>query len=268
MHLMEENGFDELDQAAVAGAEGTAWSMPEFSACPLSTVSPFHPFSPASPFDSFSSDHSSHPTSISTPIPIPTISKEEPQYLDVSLVPSSPPQPSLCSVESEEDFNNKKTTNKTMVKPEPIIKTNHTKKSFKSISSPVSTITKTGKNTRNSIAREKANKSSSLLDLSVTTNDFSDLKGTTAARSRKMTEEERKIMLHKRRLRNRASAARSREKRSRTLTDLTAEVEDLMKKATLLAKQASDAIEETRKLKAKNILLMKENELLKSELKM
>lgn len=98
--------------------------------------------------------------------------------------------------------------------------------------------------------------------------DLADLKGTTAARSRKMTEEERRVMLHKRRLRNRASAARSREKRSRTLMDLTAEVEDLMKKSARLAQQANHAVEEARKFKAKNIMLAKENELLRAELKL
>lgn len=101
---------------------------------------------------------------------------------------------------------------------------------------------------------------------SLSNHDLDDLTGTTAARSRKMTEEERKVMLHKRRLRNRASAARSREKRSRTLNDLTAEVEDLMKRSAHLAQQASQAVEEARKLRARNAMLSKENELLKSEL--
>lgn len=103
---------------------------------------------------------------------------------------------------------------------------------------------------------------------SLSTHDLTDLSGTTAARSRKMTDEERKVMLHKRRLRNRASAARSREKRSRTLNELTTEVEDLMKKSARLAQQASQAVEEARKLRAKNFMLMKENELLKAELKL
>lgn len=52
---------------------------------------------------------------------------------------------------------------------------------------------------------------------------LSDLSGTTAARSRKMTQNERDVMLHKRRLRNRASAARSREKQRTTISLLTAE---------------------------------------------
>lgn len=81
-----------------------------------------------------------------------------------------------------------------------------------------------------------------------------------------MSEEERRIMLHKRRLRNRASAARSREKRSRTLNDLSCEVEMLMKRAGDLAEQAKAAVEETRRVRARNVLLAKENELLRSEL--
>lgn len=103
---------------------------------------------------------------------------------------------------------------------------------------------------------------------SLSGHDLTDLSGTTAARSRKMSDEERKIMLHKRRLRNRASAARSREKRSRTLNELTTEVEDLMKNSARLAEKASQALGETRKLRAKNLMLMKENELLKAELKL
>eukprot|EP00170_Pyropia_yezoensis_P010244 contig_47143_g10282 len=41
---------------------------------------------------------------------------------------------------------------------------------------------------------------------------LADLSGTTAAESRRMSAEERALMLHKRKLRNRASAARSRDR--------------------------------------------------------
>jgi bZIP transcription factor len=54
--------------------------------------------------------------------------------------------------------------------------------------------------------------------------DMLDLSGTTAARSRKMTEKEREVMLFKRRLRNRQSAARSREKQRTQVNVLGAEV--------------------------------------------
>lgn len=54
-----------------------------------------------------------------------------------------------------------------------------------------------------------------------------DLTGTTAAKSRKMSVKERDIMLHKRRLRNRASAARSREKQRKTIGELMNDYEKL-----------------------------------------
>lgn len=54
-----------------------------------------------------------------------------------------------------------------------------------------------------------------------------DLAGTTAARSRKMDPEEREIMLMKRRLRNRASAARSRQKQRNQVRSLTEKVTNL-----------------------------------------
>lgn len=57
--------------------------------------------------------------------------------------------------------------------------------------------------------------------------DLADLTGSTAAKSRKMTDEERDIMLHKRRLRNRASAARSRDKQRKTINDLSDELEEV-----------------------------------------
>lgn len=58
--------------------------------------------------------------------------------------------------------------------------------------------------------------------------DLRDLKGSTAAKSRKMTDEERDIMLHKRRLRNRQSAARSRSKQRKTIGDVSEEVDELV----------------------------------------
>lgn len=191
----------DLEQAAVAGAEGTAWGISDFSvSIPLNGTS----------YSSF-------------PFEYP---KQEPSFLDIAPIPppQSPPlqTSSLSSVESDEMFTRKRSLPGSPMSP---------------------------------IAKRRAME------------DLGDLKGTTAARSRKMTEEERRVMLHKRRLRNRASAARSREKRSRTLNDLTNEVEELMKRAQLLAEQSRKFIEENNMLKAKNAMLTKENELLKAELK-
>lgn len=64
------------------------------------------------------------------------------------------------------------------------------------------------------ITRTRRRKSSPLPPADVALDQLAraDLAGTTAARSRKMTASEREVMLHRRRLRNRASAARSRHK--------------------------------------------------------
>lgn len=226
---MDETGFVELDQAAVAGAEGTAWGMPEFTSdSGLCQVSCYSAFSSQPPFD---------------------YAKQEPSFFDIQPPQSPPEQTSLCSIESEEAFVHI-TTQPRCVVAVPM--------------SPTSPIVKPRRRTTHQRVKAAPGGVSSVSP----SDDMDDLKGTTAARSRKMTEEERRVMLHKRRLRNRASAARSREKRSRTLNDLSTEVEELMKKAATLAEQARKAVEEARRLKAKNVLLVKENELLKSELKM
>lgn len=83
-----------------------------------------------------------------------------------------------------------------------------------------------------------------------------DLKGTTAARSRKMTEDERNIMLHKRRLRNRASAARSREKQRNTVAVLVKQVEELSKSASKLQHDCSNAQIEIQRLRQQNAALL------------
>lgn len=68
-----------------------------------------------------------------------------------------------------------------------------------------------------------------------------DLSGTTAARSRKMSHDERELMLHKRRLRNRESAARSRDKQRRTTAELAAEVDALVQRTRLLTEACERA---------------------------
>lgn len=218
----------ELEQAAVAGAEGATWHLPEL-ADPISTYSTF---------------------SVDVP------SKPEPTLLP--LMPSSPPQhsTSLCSI-STDDY------------PTPPPSHLCTSPSTLIPLSPGSPIVKPFRKSSNlslNVAT-RVRDVTSKTDAAADAEELVDLRGTTAARSRKMTEEERRVMLHKRRLRNRASAARSREKRSRTLNDLSAEVEELMKRAEGLKEEARRAVEETRRLKARNVLLSKENELLKAELR-
>mmetsp|Transcript_12032 Transcript_12032/g.24513 ORF Transcript_12032/g.24513 Transcript_12032/m.24513 type:complete len:312 (-) Transcript_12032:285-1220(-) len=61
-----------------------------------------------------------------------------------------------------------------------------------------------------------------------------DWTGTTSSMGKKMTEEERKIMLFKRKLRNRESAARSRRRRQKTLGELQNEMEDLREDSEVL----------------------------------
>jgi hypothetical protein len=79
-----------------------------------------------------------------------------------------------------------------------------------------------------------------------------DLRGTTAAQSRLMTEDERDLMLHKRRLRNRASAARSREKQRSSIQQLSTQVEDLNSALLSLRKNYIDQQTEIRSLREQN----------------
>lgn len=98
--------------------------------------------------------------------------------------------------------------------------------------------------------------------------DLRDLKGSTAAKSRKMTVEERDIMLHKRRLRNRQSAARSRDKQRRTIGDVGEEVEQLLRVAEKLRVRCETVEKDLELLKTENEGLKRENlELKKGGLK-
>eukprot|EP00188_Purpureofilum_apyrenoidigerum_P001128 Plantae.Rhodophyta-Purpureofilum_apyrenoidigerum.ctg15893.p1 GENE.Plantae.Rhodophyta-Purpureofilum_apyrenoidigerum.ctg15893~~Plantae.Rhodophyta-Purpureofilum_apyrenoidigerum.ctg15893.p1 ORF type:complete len:135 (-),score=19.63 Plantae.Rhodophyta-Purpureofilum_apyrenoidigerum.ctg15893:515-892(-) len=67
-------------------------------------------------------------------------------------------------------------------------------------------------------------------------NNLADLAGTTAARSKIMTDEERRLMLLKRKIRNRESATRSRDVRNRKVSDLRETIK-------LLADRSVDYIE-------------------------
>lgn len=230
---MEETAFAELDRAAVAGAEGTAWGLPPDLSEDTGALGPM-------PADAYSAFSATSPFDV---LPVADL-KTEPALFALNAIPGSPAaQTSLCSAQSEE------ASSALAPRPPP---------------PPAASIAKHRKRAPPRLAKTVGPASAAPV---LSKEEMADLKGTTAARSRKMTEEERRVMLHKRRLRNRASAARSREKRSRTLNDLSAEVEELMKKAAGLAEQARVAVEEARSLKARNVLLVKENELLKAELR-
>lgn len=94
--------------------------------------------------------------------------------------------------------------------------------------------------------------------------DLVDLTGSTAAKSRKMSNEERDIMLHKRRLRNRASAARSRDKQRKTINDVGDEVDELLLISKQLLQRCIAAENGMSELKEKNDALVKENRQLRN----
>jgi hypothetical protein len=79
-----------------------------------------------------------------------------------------------------------------------------------------------------------------------------DLKGTTAAQSRLMSEAEHDIMLHKRRLRNRASAARSREKQRNAIQQLSDQVNCLNSAMLKLRNDCTAKELEIRRLREQN----------------
>lgn len=93
-----------------------------------------------------------------------------------------------------------------------------------------------------------------------------DIGGTTAARSRQMTEEERKVMLYKRKLRNRASAARSREKRCRTIRELSNEVAGLLENSNQIAMRCARVRSENERLQRENEMVREENDRLRQML--
>lgn len=93
--------------------------------------------------------------------------------------------------------------------------------------------------------------------------DLVDLTGSTAAKSRKMSMQERDIMLHKRRLRNRASAARSRDKQRKTINDVGDEVDELMEFSKELLERCIAAEHSIAELRDKNDALTKENLMLR-----
>lgn len=93
--------------------------------------------------------------------------------------------------------------------------------------------------------------------------DLLDLRGSTAAKSRKMTVEQRDVMLHKRRLRNRASAARSRDKQRKTIGELGYEVDNLVHLAAAIEARCVKAESDLAQLRTAHSALQAEYDLLK-----
>ena len=72
-----------------------------------------------------------------------------------------------------------------------------------------------------------------------------DFSGSTAAQSPKMTYEQLDIIyitLHKRRLRNRLSVARSRDKQRKTIVDIKKELDQLLEKTTHLQNKCTTVV--------------------------
>mmetsp|Transcript_32027 Transcript_32027/g.32656 ORF Transcript_32027/g.32656 Transcript_32027/m.32656 type:complete len:194 (+) Transcript_32027:470-1051(+) len=93
-----------------------------------------------------------------------------------------------------------------------------------------------------------------------------DLKGSTAMASRKMSPEERALVLHKRRLRNRQSAKRSRTRRLKTIGELSDEMEEISKNANSLRRKCEQVVEQNTLLKDENARLHETLELYRNAL--
>ncbi|KAA8492995.1 hypothetical protein FVE85_9267 [Porphyridium purpureum] len=89
--------------------------------------------------------------------------------------------------------------------------------------------------------------------------EFADLKGTTAMQARRMTPDEREIVLMKRKLRNRQSAKRSRVKRQLTLNELNEEYRDLVDSSAQMRQTIMDLINANKQLQAENARLRARN---------
>jgi hypothetical protein len=79
-----------------------------------------------------------------------------------------------------------------------------------------------------------------------------DLSGHTAAEAKGMTPEEREKMLYKRRIRNRESAARTREKRKVSLQSIREECDQLTQRMLDLSQRVEDVIEANSRLHSRN----------------
>ncbi|KAA8491965.1 hypothetical protein FVE85_8447 [Porphyridium purpureum] len=105
-----------------------------------------------------------------------------------------------------------------------------------------------------------------LLEKRVDPKELGDLSGTTSAMSRKMTKEEHDLMLYKRKLRNRLSAARSRKRHQETLASLQTEIESLNEHSNRVMAKCEEASTENTKLREENMRLYCENMNLRSRL--
>jgi len=93
-----------------------------------------------------------------------------------------------------------------------------------------------------------------------------DLSGTTSALSRKMTPEEHSLMLLKRKLRNRLSAARSRRRHQLTLAKLQEEIDNLNGYSNRIMEQCEHTSAENGILREENMRLYCENMNLRAHL--
>lgn len=93
-----------------------------------------------------------------------------------------------------------------------------------------------------------------------------DLKGTTSAMSRKMTDEEHEIMLYKRKLRNRQSAARSRKRHQMILHNLQSDIQTLTKQSDDIMAACESCASDNGSLREANMRLYCENAYLRAQL--
>lgn len=84
---------------------------------------------------------------------------------------------------------------------------------------------------------------------------FADLKGTTAMQARRMSPDEREVVLMKRKLRNRQSAKRSRMRRQMTLNELNDEFRAMVDTSDKLREQILELVAQNKKLKMENARL-------------
>mmetsp|Transcript_42135 Transcript_42135/g.103678 ORF Transcript_42135/g.103678 Transcript_42135/m.103678 type:complete len:269 (+) Transcript_42135:206-1012(+) len=82
-----------------------------------------------------------------------------------------------------------------------------------------------------------------------------DLKGVTSMAVRNMTKDERELVLHKRKLRNRESAKKSRARKQTTMEGLRAMLEDLRDEAILLRQKCSETETDVAALRLENASL-------------
>eukprot|EP00183_Erythrolobus_madagascarensis_P000380 CAMPEP_0185847824 /NCGR_PEP_ID=MMETSP1354-20130828/2940_1 /TAXON_ID=708628 /ORGANISM="Erythrolobus madagascarensis, Strain CCMP3276" /LENGTH=231 /DNA_ID=CAMNT_0028548155 /DNA_START=510 /DNA_END=1205 /DNA_ORIENTATION=- len=93
-----------------------------------------------------------------------------------------------------------------------------------------------------------------------------DLRGSTAMAARKMTPEERAVVLHKRKLRNRQSAKRSRARRLKTIGELSDAYDEIARDADTLRRKCELVVEQNKLLKEENTRLQETLELYRSAL--